>query len=144
MSILITALAFLFALPDNGADSKAAIQKLLYSYQNVLDSSNVKAVSVLYTTDAELLPQGDKTATGTKQISDSYSQLFKAIQLTIKFGIEDIEVRGDFAFARTHSQGTILVHASGKILPEDNRELFIFRQENGQWKIYKYMFNMAK
>jgi hypothetical protein len=30
--------------------------------------------------------------------------------------------------------------ATHKISPEANNELFIFRREQGQWKIHRYMF----
>lgn len=27
------------------------------------------------------------------------------------------------------------------IIPEENRELFVFERENNEWKIARYMFN---
>ena len=63
------------------------------------------------------------------------------MKLTIKFDIEEIEVAGQYAFARTISKGTTLIHASGDTVPEENRELFVLKQEEGSWKIDRYMFN---
>ena len=36
-----------------------------------------------------------------------------------------------------------LLNASGDETPESNRELFVFAQEGGAWRIARYMFNKA-
>ncbi len=50
----------------------------------------------------------------------------------------------DYAFARTTSKGSTLIHATGETVPEENRELFILQKEKGSWKIDRYMFNKMK
>jgi len=61
-----------------------------------------------------------------------------------EFFIDEIVVNGDYAFARTTSQGTTLIHTSGETVAEENRELFVLQKINGQWKISRYMFNKMK
>jgi hypothetical protein len=46
----------------------------------------------------------------------------------------------DLAYGRTTSVGQQEVLATHKISREANNELFIFRREQGQWKIHRYMF----
>jgi len=47
------------------------------------------------------------------------------------------------AYGRTTSAGQQEVLATHKISREANNELFIFRREQGQWKIHRYMFAAA-
>lgn len=72
------------------------------------------------------------------------TNVFKAIQLNVKFDIEEITVADDIAFVRTQSHGTQLIHATGQKTEELNREFFLLKRENGAWKIARYMFNQPK
>lgn len=124
---------------------KSAIEKLLFSYQDALNASDVNKVLPLYTRDGVFMPQGGPSAIGQEQLKGSYEFVFKNLQLNIKFHIDEIVmVNNDYAFARTISRGTQLVHATGITGAEENRELFILQKENGQWKIARYIFNKMK
>jgi len=90
------------------------------------------------------MPSGAPTSIGTEQIKGAYEFVFGNIKLTIEFYIDEITVNGEYAFSRTTSKGTTLIHATGKTVPEENRELFILKKENGSWKIDRYMFNKMK
>jgi len=50
----------------------------------------------------------------------------------------------NYAFARTSSKGTILIHANGQTVAEKNTEIFILQKINGKWKLSRYMFNNMK
>jgi hypothetical protein len=50
-------------------------------------------------------------------------------------------VKGDVAYARTHSAGTSTVVRTGATGPELDRELFVFARGPDGWKIARYMFN---
>jgi uncharacterized protein (TIGR02246 family) len=123
---------------------KVAIEKLLFSYRDALNASDVKKVLPLYTQDGVFMPSSAPTAAGQEQVKASYEFVFKTIQLKIEFFIDEIMVNGDYAFARTTSKGTTLIHANGQTVLEENRELFVLQKENGSWKIARYMFNKMK
>lgn len=123
---------------------KSAIEKLLFSYRDALNTSDVNKVLPLYTNDGVFMPSNAPSAVGQEQVKASYEFVFKTIQLNIEFFIDEIVVNGDFAFAQTTSKGTTLIHANGQIVPEENRELFVLQKSNGQWKIARYMFNKLK
>lgn len=123
---------------------KSAIEKLLFSYRDALNTSDVNKVLPLYTTDGVFMPSNAPSAIGQEQIKDSYEFVFKTIQLNIEFYIDEIVVIGDNAFARTTSKGTTLIHENGQTIPEENRELFVLQKIGGQWKIARYMFNKMK
>ncbi len=123
---------------------KSAIEKLLFSYRDALNTSDVNKVLSLYTNDGVFMPSNAPSAIGQEQIKGSYEFVFKTIQLNIEFFIDEILINGDYAFARTTSKGTILIHANGQTVAEENRELFVLQKTNGQWKISRYMFNKMK
>ncbi len=123
---------------------KAAIEKLLFSYRDALNTSDVNKVLPLYSNDGVFMPSNAPSAVGQAQLKVAYEFVFKSIQLTIEFYIDEIVVNGDFAFARTTSKGTTLIRANGQTVPEENRELFVLQKVSGEWKIARYMFNKMK
>lgn len=123
---------------------KTAIEKLLFSYRDALNASDVNKVLTLYTSDGIFMPSNAPSAIGQEQVKAAYEFVFSQIQLTIEFYIDEIVVNGDYAFARTASKGTTLIHANNQTVAEENRELFVLQKRNGQWKIARYMFNKMK
>lgn len=123
---------------------KAAIEKTLNTYFGSLNASDVKTAVGSYTADGVFMPTKFPTASGTDQLVAAYGNVFKAIQLNVTVKIEEIIIRDDIAFARTVSNGTTLIHATGETTPEENREFFLLRKDNGEWKIARYMFNQPK
>lgn len=126
------------------SQEKAAIEKTLNTYFGSLNTSDVKTAVGSYTADGVFMPTKFPTATGTDQLMVAYGNVFKAIQLNVTVKIEEIIISDDIAFARTFSNGTTLIHATGETTPEENREFFLLRKDNGEWKIARYMFNQPK
>jgi len=123
---------------------KTAIEKSLFSYRDALNASDVTKVLPLYTNDGVFMPSNAPSAIGQEQVKAAYEFVFSQIQLSIEFYIDEIVVTGDYAFARTTSKGTTLIHANKQTVAEENRELFVLQKTNGQWKIARYMFNKMK
>jgi uncharacterized protein (TIGR02246 family) len=123
---------------------KTAIEKVLFSYRDALNTSDVNKVLPLYTNDGVFMPSNAPSAIGQEQVKAAYEFVFSQIQLNIEFYIDEIVVNGDYAFARTTSKGTTLIHANKQTVAEENRELFVLQKTNGQWKIARYMFNKMK
>jgi len=123
------------------SNEKNEIKKLLFTYRDALNASDVNKVLPLYTEDGIFMPSGAPTAIGTEQVKGAYEFVFSNIELSIEFYIDEISINGDYAFARTTSKGSTLIYATGATVPEENRELFVLQKENGQWKIDRYMFN---
>jgi len=120
---------------------KAAIETLLNSYEKALNASDTESVLKLYAEDGVFMPSEAPTSIGIAAVEGAYNFVFSQIKLHIKFSVDEIEIQGDFAFARTISRGTVDVLAAGISVPEENRELFVFKKENGEWKIARYIFN---
>lgn len=93
---------------------------------------------------ASSCPTGFPSAVGTDRVRQAYDGVFSMINPDIEFFIDEVQVVGDHAFARTTSRGTTLIHATGATVPEENRELFVLQRTAGGWKIARYMFNKMK
>ena len=121
---------------------EAAITQQLQSYQQALNNSDVEAVMKLYTDDSVLLPQETPTVGGSKAVKQFYVGTFKAIKIDLKFQIAEVQVvSNEWAFLRTTSSGTMKILATGNEVPARTQELFVLRQEDGQWKLARYSFS---
>ncbi len=120
---------------------KLQIEQLLGEYKRSLNTSDAHLAQSLYTKDGVFMPSEAPSAIGSVHILESYEFIFSQIQLNIEFHIDEIRLAGNFAFATTTSKGTVLIHANGQTVPEENREIFVFEKLDNQWKIARYMFN---
>ena len=107
---------------------QAQITTLLDRYETALNASDVDAVLELYAPDGVFMPSSGPTAEEVDQVRASYEFVFSTIQLAIRFSIDEIEVHGHLALARTGSKGTVKILADGTSAPEANRELFVFEK----------------
>lgn len=121
--------------------AQKSIEVLLKSYEAALNASDTEAVLKLYAEDGVFMPSEAPTSLGKTQVEAAYNYVFSQIKLNIEFAIDEIEVAGEFAFARTISRGTTDVLAAGITVPEENRELFVLKKVKDDWKIARYIFN---
>jgi uncharacterized protein (TIGR02246 family) len=133
-------------LPTAGAQNMAEKQlhALLAAYETSLNAGDAGRIEQLYTEDGVFMPAGFPTAVGRSAVRSAYDGVFKNIRLAIHFTVDELKVKGDFAYARTHSAGTSAVVATGASGPEANRELFVFARSPHGWKIARYLFNKEK
>lgn len=81
---------------------------------------------------------------GRDAVQASYQKIFETIRLNVIFTSHEIvAMSDDLAYGRTTSAGQQEVLATHKLTQEANNELFIFRREQGQWKIHSYLFATA-
>ena len=144
-SALLLPFALLASIPvvTAGAQNKAdkQIHELLATYETSLNAGDAGRIEQLYTVDGVFMPAGLPTASGRPAVRATYDAIFKNIRIAIHFTVDELKVKGDFAYARTHSVGTSTVVATGKSGPEKNRELFVFARTADGWKIARYLFN---
>ena len=144
-STLLLPLAFLRSIPAAVAGAQKTAEKqlhtLLASYETSLNAGDAGRIEQLYTVDGVFMPAGFPTASGRPAVRGAYDGVFKNIRIAIHFTVDELKVKGNFAYARTHSAGTSTVVATGVSGPEANRELFIFARTPQGWKIARYLFN---
>ena len=136
--------AFALSAGSGFADDRADATGLLRRYERELNAGNTAAIAALYTADGVFMPSGAPTATGSKELQSTYAAVFSAIKLKVVFTIDELEIHGDIAFARTTSRGQVTVLANGQTQAEENRELFILRRQNHRWLIARYLFNQPR
>lgn len=142
MKSLVTALT-LGALTSTSAMADAnssAIENVIARYEAALNASDTASVMTLYSNTPTFMPQHAPAQVGRDAVKQAYDNVFQTIKLTIKFTTHEVEVHGDTAWARTSSAGKTKILANDMVVTEGNNELFVFKQENGQWKIYQYLF----
>ena len=116
------------------------IQQVLQQYEQALNVSDTAASLALYSSEPIFMPQFAEAQVGRDAVQATYEQIFQTIQLKVKFTIHEVEPMGELAYVRTTSAGTATVLADHKTTDEGNNELFLFKQENGDWKIHRYLF----
>ncbi|HHA3833462.1 TPA: SgcJ/EcaC family oxidoreductase [Pseudomonas aeruginosa] len=116
------------------------IQSILQSYETALNANDIDAILDLYGEAPVFMPQHAPALVGREAVRAGYQQVFASIKLQIRFDIHEVEVIGDWAWARTSSAGRTRLLAEDVEIAEGNNELFVFRREHDHWKIHRYLF----
>jgi uncharacterized protein (TIGR02246 family) len=125
-------------------NEKQKIIEILDAYQHAANNADARSAADLYAEDAIMIPANFPTNIGKETIFGFYDYAFSLLQLTLSFDIDENQVLidGNTAYATTNSTGTRIYRESKEEVPEINRELWIFKKIEGDWKIIRYMFNV--
>lgn len=145
MKTLATLIACVALIVSSPACSTAPmnINEVIDQYEQSLNASDTESILKLYGKDPIFMPQHAPAQVGRDQVRAAYEQVFDTIKLNLKFTVYEIEAFGDLAYARTSSAGKTTIRANDEIVNEGNNELFIFRKEDGDWKIHRYIFSTS-
>ncbi len=126
-----------------GSSANAAIRALLNDYEAALNKEDTARVLEYFTDDAAVLAPNSPTAVGREAVGKLYDEVFGAVAFDIKFTIAElVELSPDSAYFRSTSNGTVMVRASGAVVPAAYHELFVLsRTPKGEWKIARYSFS---
>ncbi|NNA67407.1 YybH family protein [Pseudomonas gessardii] len=116
------------------------IKSVLSLYETALNTNDIKTILDLYGSEPVFMPQHAPALVGRDAVQAGYQQVFATLKLNVKFTIHEIEEVGNWAWVRTSSAGTTRILAAGLDVTEGNNELFVFRNEQGSWKIHRYLF----
>ncbi|PHN61472.1 ketosteroid isomerase [Pseudomonas sp. ICMP 8385] len=116
------------------------IKSVLSLYETALNTNDIKTILDLYGSDPVFMPQHAPALVGRDAVQAGYQQVFATLKLNVKFTIHEIEEVGNWAWVRTSSAGITRILAAGLDVTEGNNELFVFRNEQGSWKIHRYLF----
>jgi ketosteroid isomerase-like protein len=141
----LTALAADSGAPsaEKSESTKAEFEKLLNTYSAGLTSGNVDAVLELYSSDPVFMPEYAPPAVGREAVRKAYEWVFATLKLNGRFIVHEAEVIGDTAWVRTNSTGRFTIIATGFEADVANSEFFLFKRENGVWKIHRYIFTAS-
>lgn len=116
------------------------IDAIFKTYEQALNTNDLETILGLYGSEPVFMPQHAPALVGRAAVRAGYEQVFATIKLAVRFEIHEIEVAGDWAWARTSSAGRTRILANEAEIEEGNNELFILRRESGVWKIHRYLF----
>ena len=120
---------------------KQAITDQIKAYEQSLNTSDAPAALAVYGSEPVFMAQNMPAFVGREAVLAAYQHIFQVIQLKVAFTIHEIApISGDLAYVRTTSAGETNILAANRTVKEANNELFVFRQEAGQWKIHRYLF----
>lgn len=139
--LAVLASSLLASTIAQAGNNNSRIEGVILKYESALNASNADDVLKLYGTNPTFMPQHAPAQVGRDAVKRAYDNVFNTIKLDIKFSINEVEVLGDTAWARTSSAGKTKILANNVVVNEGNNELFIFKKENGDWKIHQYLFS---
>ena len=116
------------------------IQDVVKTYETALNGNDIETILSLYGSEPVFMPQHAPALVGREAVRAGYEYVFTTLKLDIRFEIHEVEELGEVAWARTSSAGRTNILAAGIEVQEGNNELFVFRVENGSWKIHRYLF----
>jgi ketosteroid isomerase-like protein len=87
------------------------------------------------------MPNNAALSEGKEQLTASFEFLLETFRINISYTIEEIIVNGDHAFVRTSSKVATHVKATGEDIFLKNKELFVLRNQQRDWKISHHIFN---
>jgi uncharacterized protein (TIGR02246 family) len=117
------------------------ILTLMQTYQRSLNEGRVDLVTSVYAEDAVFIGQPFPTATGKDNIVALYAGFLSKLDFNVQFEILEVELSDNLGFVRTQSVGTIVPKGKAPEGTDRNREVFVVKKINGEWKIYRYIFN---
>ena len=123
-------------------ENEKAAAAVLETYSQALNRSDMEQVMALYAPDGVFMPQGSPSSIGADAVRKAYEAVFANITLTVRFEIAEVqELSPEWVFARTNSEGSVKIHATGASSAEANQELFLLQKLGGEWKIARYCFS---
>ena len=142
-------LMFLLALPalanDNNEEAKikAGVED---RYQEWLAADNKKdaaAITDLYDENAVLMPKSEEPVIGLAAVTEYYKKLFanpQFVPFTLTIDWNSFRAVGDTAIATSVFEGDVT--RNGKQIHFRGKNLLVWKKQNdGSWKIFRYMYD---
>jgi uncharacterized protein (TIGR02246 family) len=133
----------LLANDNDEARIKTAVED---RYQEWLAAANKKDVSEmmdLYDENAVLMPKSEEPALGKAAIGEYYKNLFanpNFVPFTLTLDWNSFHLVDDIAIATSLFEGDVT--RNGKQIHFRGKNLLVWKkQEDGSWKIFRYMFD---
>lgn len=102
-------------------------------------SGNIDGILELYSAQPVFMPEYAPPAVCREAVRKSYEWVFATVKLNGRFIVHEAEAVGDTAWVRSNSTGGFAVLANG-MEGDVAKELFVFKRENGAWKIHRCIF----
>lgn len=114
----------------------AAIELVIENFTKALNAGAFDKIPGMYTADGLSMPDEFKSINSQK-LGSTVSALFTLSNYKIEIDINQVEVDGNYAFVTAIAK----VHGVINRATKTSRDFFVLRKDEGNWKIYRYMFN---
>jgi len=120
----------------------AAIKELYNQATLACSTGDVELYLSIFTEDAVVMPPGYPTATGKEELRPMIEGLFGLFDLELPYTVEDVEVIGDRAFARSNWLYSMTPKEGGETTTSPGKQFDnLKRQSDGSWKIHIQCYN---
>lgn len=127
-----------------GAADLAAIRGVDSSFASAGEAGSAEAMAALYAADAQVLPPNAPAVEGRAAIQKLWGGLLAAYQLKLQVVADEVEGRGDLAYARGHYTMDATPRVPGGAAPFQDRGKFLEilrRQADGSWRYAVDMYS---
>ena len=120
----------------------AAIKELYKQATLAVKTGDVELYLSNFTEDVVVMPSDAPAAIGKEELRPIYEGLFGQFDLELPYTVDEIEVSGDWAVARSSFQYFMTLKEGGETTTRAGKELDFFKkQTDGSWKTYIQSWN---
>lgn len=134
---------FKYSKDSNVLSQQKDVYNTIIRYQNALNSGDTKTILSLFSKESFSQWNNLLTADTNEKRKSQYDDLFSKEKFKTDFSFDTIWINGDTAVVRTHHHvGSVVTNfKEQKTVIDLNREVFVLKKVNGDWKIFLYTFN---
>lgn len=119
-----------------------AIKSLFAHNSSVIASGDLDGWIAQFTEDAIFMPPNSVILKGKEAGREFARPWFEQLNIEFDISVDEIEVYGDWAFARWSYSGRNTPKAGGETIQENGKEIWILkRQSDGSWKCSHIIYN---
>jgi len=121
---------------------RVAILEIWPQYSSALNSDDIDSWMSLWTEDGVQMPPDEPALSGRDQIRARNKAVLDQFSFDISINNEEVNVAGDWAFARGTYSATLTPKEGSETIPIAGKYMTIFqKQSDGSWKIHRDIFN---
>ena len=124
------------ATPASADDVRAAVDAGNRAFTAAFVRGDAKAVSELYTEDAQVIAPGAPVAKGRAAIAATWQKAMESVK-DVRLETADVESAGDLAV----ETGTVQLTAKSGALTKERYLVVWKRARDGQWKLHRDIWN---
>lgn len=123
-------------------DDRTDLESLLSHHEQALNAGAASATLLFYEVNGVLMARPNRPSAGQKAVAKACGSFCRTTDLDIDCAADEIVTFGGvWAFARTRSEGRVVLQQNGVSTPGANQDLFILRKQDGAWKTASYIFS---
>ena len=123
------------------AHQQRAAKRVVEDYFLALNENDANALTSLFHEQGIEMADNEHELQGSESIQLNFQQLLEQINHRATLRQSFISINGNIAIVEAESDMTLKVLASGLEIPSTDRDLFILKKIDAQWKIDKHVSN---